>query len=1040
MQIANRYDVIAPLGQGGMGIVYQAYDRLEQQHIALKRVSIGLHNLLFSSKSANSNEQVAIIKEFSTLASLRHPHIISVLDYGIADAQPFFTMEWLQGGQSFNAVAQDETPQGQARLLIQVLEALRYLHRRGVIHRDLKPDNVLVFGDAQVKVLDFGLSVTADNARGRAGTLMYMAPETLKAQIALPQSDLYAVGVMAYKMVTGDYPFPVNNIMAIITKTPNLDALGDHPLRPIIERLLMKDPTDRYQSATDCIRALQQVMALPAEQDNRHIRESFLQASRFIGRDAELQTLQMALAQMMQGDTAFYLVGGESGAGKSRLVDELRIRALVAGATVMRGQAAEGGLPYQVWRDIMRRLSLMVDLDDTQAAILKAIVPDIAILLARDIGDAPPISGEAYQARLIQAMLDVMQRAAQPLVLLLEDVQWATTDSMAVLQQLATVRDQLTQVMVISTYRNDEAPDLPDTLPDHHLIELQRLSAADMRDLSLSILGQGGAKQDIVQLLERETEGNLFFLVETMRALAEEAGSLEDIGLSTLPDSVFTGGMQRIMQRRLNKVDAAYEPIQKLAAIIGREIDSDLLAHHHERQMVEQWLMDAAQHAVLEIRDNRWYFAHDKLRETVLVSLHDDDRQTLSHAAASAIEATYPDNHDYDAVLLRHWREASNLDRELHYTRRLVNTLMNVKADYAQAHHLLNHVLARLSSDHTEYAVLLNQRAILYRKQGQYEQAIATAEHARAVAEQNDQLMATAAIVNNLSLIAEEKGDAALSLQYGQQALEMARKLNVPRFISAALSNLGNKARRAGQYAPSLQYYQEALGVIEAMSDDDPRAIYFLTITTLNMGLVYIYLQDYAHAQTTLEASLQLARDQNNTYLEAYALGNLGVLYYHEGDDDRAETYFRQSNSVREGIDDPVGITTSMVNLTFLLLRKGDAGITAHLAQTLRNVIALDNHLLLLFVILAFVWYQSRYHADQTPLSWLGFVKHHTAGDGDTQQRLEEVLGYLPADIPAQTLQQALLPQPDLTLDDIVAHMQATLADDNPLMTSGAIV
>src|SRR5262249_10571552 len=154
---------------------------------------------------------------------------------------------------------------------------------------------------------------------------------------------------------------------------------------------------------------------------------SFLQGSQFIGREAELRTLRAELERVIEGGNAFYLIGGESGAGKSRLVDELRISALVSGATVLRGQAVEGGgLPFQLWRNIVRRLLLMVDVDDLQAGILKDIVPDIGDLLGRNVSDAAQLSGAEQQNRLAFTMMNLFKHCGQPLVILLEDLQWAT--------------------------------------------------------------------------------------------------------------------------------------------------------------------------------------------------------------------------------------------------------------------------------------------------------------------------------------------------------------------------------------------------------------------------------------------------------------------------------------------------------------------------------------------------------------------------------------------------------------------------------------
>src|SRR5262245_25672679 len=212
----KRYVLQALLGEGGMGAVYQAFDRLTGTSVALKRVLAPTEQLSFNSRSEAVDPRMALAQEFQVLASLRHPNIISVLDYGFDDQrQPYFTMDLLGGAKTILRAGQGKPITSRVNLLIQTLQALAYLHRRGIVHRDLKPGNVLVSG-GQAKVLDFGLSVDMGQASGVVGTLAYMAPEVLNGEPASTASDLYSIGVIAYELLSGHRLFDADSVSDLI--------------------------------------------------------------------------------------------------------------------------------------------------------------------------------------------------------------------------------------------------------------------------------------------------------------------------------------------------------------------------------------------------------------------------------------------------------------------------------------------------------------------------------------------------------------------------------------------------------------------------------------------------------------------------------------------------------------------------------------------------------------------------------------------------------------------------------------------------------
>ncbi len=740
--IGKRYQLLNQVGSGGMGEVWRAQDRLTRQPVALKRVMTATDQLVFdlrntwnldaitqkagtdtSPSSADSIDiRLALAQEFRLLASLRHPNIISVLDYGFdEDRQPYFTMELLENPQTILQKGRGQPLEYQIGLLAQVLQALAYLHRRGIIHRDLKPGNILVVGD-QVKVLDFGLSIErrqTDFAAGStAGTLTYMAPEVLTGTPISEATDLYGVGVIAYELFSGRQLFSADNILTLVDdilyQTPDMVAAHvDYRLAPVLAQLLAKSPQDRYSDAAKVIVELGAATGQSIPLESTATRDSFLQAAQLVGRDEELALLSELLVQTVNGQGSALLVAGESGVGKSRLLDELRARAMVRGAFAVRGQGiSEGGIPYQLWRPVLRWLGLITELTDLEAGVLKTLVPDISLLVEREIPDAPELDPQDAQSRLLAVIEEVFQRQTQPIVVILEDVEWAGSEDLAVLRRVAPIAREL-PLLVVASYRHDERPDLPDVLCDMQVLRLNRLTRDGIAELSAAMLGSAGRQPEILKLLQQQTGGNALFLVEVVRALAEEAGQLDRVGNITLPEQILTRKLHDLIERRLSYVPPEEQRLLRVAAVLGRRIDLSALRTVEPDLDLDRWLTVCSDIALIEHQDGRWCFAHDKLREGVLAGIGETERQGLHRYAAMAIETIYPGEPEQAAALAYHWGRAGDTRQEGRYSILAGEQALQHGA-YQEAVRLLRRAL-ELSTDSLTQA----QRAHLTRQLGE---------------------------------------------------------------------------------------------------------------------------------------------------------------------------------------------------------------------------------------------------------------------------------------------------------------------------------
>lgn len=263
----SRYRIESQLGRGGMGEVWLAHDNQLNRHVALK--------LLSATSSADLEGARRLQREAKSLAALDHPFICKTYETGELDGRPFIAMEYVEGSTVKQRLEAGPLPLREAlHVVVEIAEALDYAHRRGIIHCDLKPSNVILTPEGHAKLLDFGVArrvplVAADGAdatcsmtlsgRGLCGTLAYMAPELLEGRPADAQSDLYSLGLVLYEMLTGTHPYrrssPAVTVTAILTEpAPDLaDRLDGAPegLSKVVVRMLARERDARYHSACE---------------------------------------------------------------------------------------------------------------------------------------------------------------------------------------------------------------------------------------------------------------------------------------------------------------------------------------------------------------------------------------------------------------------------------------------------------------------------------------------------------------------------------------------------------------------------------------------------------------------------------------------------------------------------------------------------------------------------------------------------------------------------------------------------------------------
>ncbi|MEM7801027.1 MAG: protein kinase [Chloroflexota bacterium] len=903
---ANRYDIREKLGQGGMGTVYRVTDRLTQKDRALKTLSKAPTQLQFATKPANgSSLHLALTREFRTLASLRHPHVIQVLDYGFINQVPFYTMDLIEGAQTLTQFAADRSNSTKHSLLIQTLQALHYLHRHQVIHRDLKPDNVLVTPDGHVRVTDFGLALSGtpktQNSSRMTGTTAYLAPELIISGGRAPsvQSDLWGVGVMAYELYTGRHPFEAEGrasfLRRVLTEAPDFSPFDDN-ITPWLARLLEKSPKDRFDDTQEALDDLHRRLDFPQPEETIAVRDSFLKAAPFVGRNGELNRLRGGLEGLGVGQNSMWLVAGESGIGKSRLLEELRIDALVAGVRVLHGQAFEdGGRPFQLWRDILRSMLISADrLSDLDLSILKDVVPDIGTILNRKVADAPPLKETSQRKRVGFVLSKLLRQEREPLLLLLEDLQW-TTESLKLLEDVLSILEQIPNLMIVGTYRSEETPNLDTQFPSASVIELERLDPAAVGQLTTAMLGRLERQEEVQGFLETHSEGNVFFMIDAIQELAANRQRLADIGSTALPADLLAPGMLASAHRRLKRVPETFHTALQYAAVIGREIDLTLLQMLDEKVDIDRFIDACANAAILSAIDGRWRFAHDKIRSGILHDLDAPRLSRLHREVGEAIERAYADQINvYAPVLVEHFAAAGERQKEGNYAIDAGEAFYNV--NFEESNRYFERAWACF--EHESAPELKYHQAKLLHRLGNTAIAVYNINKARTYLNEATTFYASQ---DDAYMVAKTKHDLAFAAALTSEFEEAERLANeiLPIFEELGkltdLANVITILQSTAAYRSQMKKRDElSTRAYEIIQKADAEPGNYATILN-NYGITLMRAKEWKKANEVLQEGLDIYRDIGDIYGVAFAFYNMSWLEEERGDSDAALTYYSKA-------------------------------------------------------------------------------------------------------------------------------------------------
>ena len=884
------YAIVAPVARGAMAAVFEACDQRTGETVALKI----LHPL-----ERTPDAQTRFRREFRHLSRLNHPNVLQVHEAGIHGQRLWYSMELIQGADLKSEIENLESQPSEARyprvqqILIQCARALAYIHERGLVHRDVKPANILIDVDGTVKLTDFGVvkdlpgEPTMTNVV--IGTVEYMAPEQISGKAIDGRADLYGLGVVLYLMLTGRRPFSAHTAHGYLEKHMKSDLRPPRSIQPSIPehldqicvRLLEKDPRNRFASATHLLHVL-------GEELVEHSDGQTGWPPRTIGRTVPKALLRESLEEVANhSDGGGLLITGPSGYGKSALLEVAKAWAQQLGLRGGMGRCQPAGDLYGALDNVYHSLK-----ENDESEVLSPIFEDREVPTDR------------YAVSV--AFRDMLAKSA-PCVVVLDDLQHASPAFSDLLVYLLRNLLELNPVPILfvlghSSTHSGICP-LLETRPCVRSVVLEPLERSEVEELVLSMLGDTPATRLLARRLHSDSGGSPSFVLDILKAMLDDGRILQKEGkthlnldaasvdASSLP---LPASLRQALTERIAPLGENALHLGRLLALSRRGLSLDVLVDCTPLEEVEVMvgldaLVDARivdEHRTAE--EERVELSHERFRDVLLAGVNAELIKSHHLTMGTVIE--------------EHHR--GNIER--------------VVEDLAWHFEVADVV--------TKAYIYHYQTASLHLRQSLYNKAITALDHALNLEPRARPWLLLAKADSRLARVYLARGRALFHLGRLDDALtdlhaaeDLAKKLDDNRLHSRVAGHLGILLRNMGSHQEDAERYLRTATVCAEAAGDE----ILLCQPLYQLGGVLWGQGDLEGAERCWNRTLAIATRVHDRRSQGLGWNGLGILALCRGKSLEARRHLERSTATFEELGMLDRLVISRVNLIELYLQMG---------------------------------------------------------------------------------------------------------------------